>query len=91
MGWTGAGPIIMFISEMQKARSRMRLAIGIIVLAAALGAVALRTSGAISNWYLAGVMTGAGLGVIVFAWGVGIWLRNRQRRRLMDMRDSALW
>ena len=81
----------MFISEMQKARSRMRLAIGIIVLAAALGAVALWTSGAISNWVLAGVMTGAGLGVIVFAWGVGIWLRNRQRRRLMDMRDPALW
>jgi peptidoglycan/LPS O-acetylase OafA/YrhL len=78
-------------SEMQKARSRMRLAIGIIVLAAALGALALWTSGAISNWFWAGVMTAAGLGVIVFAWVVGIWLRNRQRRRLMDMRDSALW
>lgn len=69
----------------------MRLAIGIIVLAAALGAVALWASGAISNWFLTGVMAGAGLGVIVFAWVVGIWLRNRQRRRLMDMRDSALW
>jgi len=81
----------MFISEMQKARSRMRLAIGIIVLVVVLGAVALWTPGAIGNWVFTGVMAGAGLGVIVFAWVVGIWLRNRQRRRLMDMRDSALW
>lgn len=81
----------MFISEMQEARSRMRLAIGIIVLAAAVGAVELWTSGEISNWVLTGVMAGAGLGVIVFTWLVRIWLRNRQRRRLMDMRDSALW
>ena len=81
----------MIISEMKKARSRMKLAIGIIVLAAALGAVELWRSGASTNWVLTGVMVGAGLGVIVFAWVVGIWLRNRQRRRLMDMRDSALW
>ena len=81
----------MFISEMQKARSRMRLAIGIIVLAAALGAVELWTSDAIDNWVLTGVTAGAGLGVLVFAWVVGIWWRNRQRRRLMDMQDSALW
>ncbi len=69
----------------------MRLVTGIIVLAAALGAVALWTSGAMSNWFLTGVMVGAGLGVIVFAWIVGIRLRNRQHRRLMDMRGSALW
>ena len=81
----------MFINEMQKARSRMRLTIRIIVLAAALGAVELWRSGAISNWVLTAVMTGAGLGVMVLAWVVGIWLRNRRRRRLMDMRDSALW
>lgn len=81
----------MFISEMQESRSSMRLAIGIIVLAAAPGAVALWASGAISNWVFTGVVVGAGLGVIVFTWVVGIWLRNRQRRRLMDMRDSALW
>ena len=69
----------------------MRLAIGIIVLAAALGAVKLWTSGATSGWVSTGVMVGAGLGVIVVAWVVGVWLRNRQRRRLIDMRDSALW
>lgn len=71
----------------------MRLASGIIVLAAALGAVKIWTSGAIGNWISTGIMAGAGLGVIVVVvvWVVGIWLRNRQRRRLMDTRDSALW
>jgi len=69
----------------------MRVAIGIIVLAAALGAVKLWTSGATSDWVSTGVMVGAGLGVVAVAWIVGLWLRNRQRRRLMDTRDSALW
>ena len=69
----------------------MRVATGIIVLAAALGVVALRTSGAPGAWVSTGVMAGAGLGVIVVAWVVGVWLRNRKRRRLMDARDSALW
>jgi len=69
----------------------MRLATGIIVLATALGTLKLWTSGATSGWVSTGVMVGAGLGVIVVAWVLGVWLRNRQRRRLMDMRDSALW
>jgi len=69
----------------------MRLTIGIIVLVAALGAMKLWTSSAIGGWVSTGVMVGAGLGVIVVAWIVGIWLRNRQHRRLIDMRDSALW
>ena len=69
----------------------MRVANAIIVLAAALGAAKLWTSGATSAWDSTGVMVGAGLGVIVVAWVVGVWLRNRQRRRLMDMQGSALW
>ena len=68
----------------------MRFAIGIVVLVAALGAAKLWAVGAKSNW-VPGVMAGTVLGVIVFAWVVGIWLRNRQRRRGLDMRDSALW
>ena len=75
-------------SEMQKERSEMRLTAGIIVLVAALGAAELWTSGATIGW---GAMVGAGLGVIVLAWIVKVWLRNRQRRRLTHMRDSALW
>lgn len=81
----------MFISEMKKARSVMRLVGGIIVLAATLGAVKLWTSDATGGWVSTGAMIGAGLGVFVVAWMVGIWLRNRQRRRGMDRRDSALW
>ena len=69
----------------------MRVAIGIIVLAAALGVVKLWTSDATSDWVFTGVMVGGGLGVVTVAWIVGLWLRNRQRRRLMETRDSALW
>jgi len=81
----------MVLIEMSKARSEMRLTFGIILLTAALGAVKLWTSGATNGWLSAGVMMGAGLAVIAVAWVAGVWLRNRQRRRLMDMRDSALW
>ena len=73
---------------MQKERSEMRLTAGIIVLVAALGAVELWMSSGVIDW---GAMVSAGLGVIVLAWVVRVWLRNRQRRRLTDMRDSALW
>ena len=69
----------------------MRVATGIIVLAATLGAVKLWTSGATSAWVSTGVMVGAGLGVLVVVWVVRLWLRNRQRRRLMAMQGSALW
>lgn len=69
----------------------MKVATGIIVLAAALGAGKLWTSDASIGWVSAEVMVGAGLGVMLVAWIAGVWLRNRQRRRLMDTRDSALW
>ena len=69
----------------------MRVATGIIVLAATLGAVKLWASDATSAWDSTGVMVGAGLGVIVVAWVMGVRLRNQQRRRLMDMQGSALW
>ena len=78
----------MFIREMGKEHSEMRLAAGIIVLLAALVVADLWTSGAKRGW---GVTLGAGLGIILVVWVARVWLRNRQRRRLMDMRDSALW
>lgn len=67
------------------------LTFGISLLTAALGAVILWTFGASIGWLSAGVMVGSGLAVIAAAWVVGAWLRNRQRRCLADMRDSALW
>ena len=69
----------------------MRRVAGLIVLVAALGAVKLWTSGLTIGWASAGAIVGAGLGAMVVAWVVAVRLRNRQRRRLMDMRDSALW
>ena len=71
----------------------MRLVAGIIVLTVALAAVKLWTPGAIGDWTSTGFMAGTALGtvLIVLAWVAGKWLRNRQRRRLMDTRDSALW
>ncbi|TBR75784.1 MAG: hypothetical protein EPN64_11005 [Burkholderiaceae bacterium] len=78
----------MFIREMGKERSPMRLAAGIIVLLAALVAAESWTSSANVGW---GATVGAGLGIILVVWMVRAWLRHRQRRRLMDMRDSALW
>lgn len=39
---------------------------------------------------LTAIMGGFGLGTVLVA-GLSIWWRNRRRRQLMDMRDSALW
>lgn len=69
----------------------MRLAIGIVVLVAAMGAITLWASGAVGNSISTGVLLAAGLGIVVAAWVARVWLRNRQRRRLMEMQDSALW
>ena len=81
----------MFFNQTQNARSAMRLVIGIDVLATAAGTAVLWASGAPGNWVLLVVMAGAVLGSIVFASGFRTYLRNRERKRSMDMRDSALW
>ena len=69
---------------------RLVVVIGIVVLAAELGAVNLWASGSMSTSLLTVVLVGAVLGATVFAWVLGIWMRNRQRRRSFDMQDSAL-
>ncbi len=83
-------PLMMFIIETQRAPSEMRLTMAIIVLALALGGVSLWAFKA-TGWASTGVMVGAALGIIVVALIAGAWIRNRQRRRLKDMQDSALW
>ena len=45
----------------------------------------------IFDWTSTGVIVSAALGLIVVVLVLGVWLRNRQRRRMTDMRDSALW
>ena len=69
----------------------MRFAAGIALLMAALGAVKLWSSVTAGDWASAGIMVSAGLGAIVVAWIVRTGLRNRQRRQMMETRDSALW
>lgn len=71
----------------------MRLILIVIVatLAIAVGAVSLWTSKGTSDLFFSGVIVGTTLGLSVLAWIAGAWLRNRQRRRLMEMQDSALW
>lgn len=81
----------MFFNETQKARSAMRLVIGIAVLATAAATAVLLASGATGNWVLFVVIAGVVLGSIVFVSGFRMYLRNRERKRSMNMRDSALW
>ena len=38
-----------------------------------------------------GLFAGLGLGAIAITGVIVKWLRNRRRRQIMDMRDSALW
>jgi len=38
-----------------------------------------------------GMVAGIALGAIVVAGVAAIWFRNRRRRVMSDMRDSALW
>ena len=60
-------------------------------LAVAAGAVSLWTSKWTSDLVFTGMLVGTALGLSVLAWIAGASLRNRQRRRLMEMQDSALW
>lgn len=69
----------------------MKLSTAIFVLTAALGALVLWLLGATTEWISSGVMVGLGLGLIAVAWIVRERVRNRQYRRLREMRDSALW
>jgi hypothetical protein len=68
----------------------MRLVSAIVILTSALGAVGLWAP-AIGDQVSTGFKVSAALVILVFVWIVGVWLRNRRRRRLMDLRDSALW
>lgn len=69
----------------------MRFAIGTVVFAALLGAASLWASGTIIEGAPAGTMVGAGLGIILVAWLVRVWVRNRRQKRVLSMRGSALW
>lgn len=69
----------------------MKLASSAVTLAVLFGAAKLWTSIKLSDWVSTDFMVGAGLGLIVLVLIAAVWLRNRQRRRLTELRDSALW
>lgn len=80
--------IIMLTNNLMKGYSRMRFASAIVVLSAILGVLALWAFGGNIGWASASALLSVGLCVVALVW---VMLRHRQRRRLMDMRDSALW
>jgi hypothetical protein len=82
---------MMVISEILKARLGMKIVYGIFLLVSTLWALKLWSTGSAGSWISTEVMVGAGLGAIAVSWVVSVRLRNRQRRRLMHPRDSALW
>ena len=82
---------MMVFNETTQVQPRMKLAIGLIILAAAIGVAGLWVAGAASAWGTVGAMVGAALGLVAAVLVVGVWWRNRQRRQLTAMRDSALW
>lgn len=69
----------------------MRFAIGTVVFAALLGAANLWASGTTIEEAPAGTLVGAGFTIVLVAWLVRVWVRNRRQKRVLGMRDSALW
>ena len=69
----------------------MRLTTGIILSTAALGALVLWLLATSTDRVVTGMTVALGLGLIAMVWFVGAVLRNRQYRRLREMRESALW
>ena len=69
----------------------MRFAIGTVVFATLVGAANFWASGTAIEEAPAGTMVGAGLSIILVAWLVRVWVRNRRQKRVLGMRGSALW
>jgi hypothetical protein len=69
----------------------MKIAIFSVALATTLVAVNLWASNEIDGWVPREVVIGAVLTLVVVVLIAIGWLRNRKRRQLTDMRDSALW
>jgi protein-S-isoprenylcysteine O-methyltransferase Ste14 len=81
---------MMEISDTPKAK-KMKLVAGLCALAASIGAALLWKSGGSSALPSMVVAAGVVIGTIAVAGVVTTWLRNRRRRELREMRDSALW
>jgi thiol:disulfide interchange protein len=69
----------------------MGLAAKLIVLGAVLWAATVWISDLDVQGTSVFVMLASVIGAMMFAWVVGRWLSRRRRRRMSQMRDSALW
>jgi hypothetical protein len=69
----------------------MKLVVGLCAMAALIGVALLWETDGNGSLRSVGMVAGLALGAIVVAGVVAIWLRNRRRRAMSDMRDSALW
>ena len=69
----------------------MRLAAGLILLIAVLWAAMMWDTDVLQDGASGAILVGAGVGVVLLGWMVGLWLRKRQRRRMLETRDFALW
>lgn len=69
----------------------MKLVTGIGALAVLSLMAILWKSGGDNSLLSMGLFAGLGLGAIAITGVIVKWLRNRRRRQIMDMRDSALW
>lgn len=69
----------------------MKLATGLGALAVLSLVAMLWKSGGDNSLLSMGLFAGLGLGAIAITGVIVKWLRDRRRRQIMDMRDSALW
>ncbi len=69
----------------------MRIRYAVFVLVTLLGVGALWATNMTNDSSFTFALLVAGVVMIAATWTLGAWLRNRRRRRLMEMRDSALW
>lgn len=82
---------VMYVHDSKTPRSVPKLAIKTLVVMAvlaALSALAMRVFGVALT---TGAIVGAGAAALAIVAGVAAWKRGRERRQLMEMRDSALW
>ncbi len=69
----------------------MRFIVVAVAMTALLAALKLWTSETNEAWASTTALIAGALALMVVVGMVVAWLRDRQRRRLTDLRDSALW
>lgn len=69
----------------------MKLVVGLCAMATLMGVTLLWDADGSGSLLSVGMVAGIAFGAIVVAGVIAVWFRNRRRRAMSDMRDSALW